>query len=489
MKKSNFLPGKKLFILFAGILLCSTTTAQDKQERTLPEFSQIEVSGNLTVALLQAKEQRVVVMGGTDIQEAVITEVKDGILKISQKKGTIKDARIEIAVVELSQIKQSGATKVKGSGKIISPSLSIETSGASSISFDIEAINLTTNITGAGDVKLSGTATNHTAKISGAGSLKATNLLVENSDLNISGAGDARINTSNSLTAKVNGAGSIKYVEEPQTKNVEIHGAGSVSEVGSVGKAAMDVETGGDTTRIRIGNAKVLVIPGEERTKKDTLSQVDGKKKFSRKNRWAGIDVGVAGYISPEPSFGMRAENSAFELNYARSRFWNINFLEKNFKLINHNVGLVTGLGMNFARYHFNDRQNILNSSPDTTFMTPSTIFSRKHFLSTTHLTVPLMLEFNTHRNPKKSFFLAAGVIGGYRIGSRNVQVTEEDGRRSRSVVRGDFNLNPFRLDATVRLGYGNINLFATYGLNNLFQANRGPELIPVSVGVSLVNF
>jgi hypothetical protein len=475
---------KKLVILFAGLLFSAQINAQEKQERSLPSFNQIETSGSFTINISQAQTQSVAVFGAADIQESVLTEVKDGVLKISQKKGNVKTARIEIAVVDINQIKQSGSTTIKSSGKIDSPNLNIETSGASVTNLEVASTNLSTSITGAGDVKLRGTATKHTVKISGAGSLKASNLTTEISDLNISGAGDARVNATNTLTAQVTGAGSVKYVTEPEVKNVEIRGAGTVS------KGNFDVESErGDTTRIRIGNAKVLVIPGEERASRDTLGRLQKEKKFKRKNHWAGIDLGVAGYVSPEPSLGMRAENRNFELDYARSRTWNINFLEKNFKIVRHNVGLVTGMGLSYARYHFNERQNMLTSTPDSVFMTPLTVYSRKHFLSTTHLTVPLLLEFNTHKNPKKSFHLATGVIGGYRIGSRNVQVTGEDGRRGRSVVKDDFNLNPFRLDATVRLGYGNINLFATYGISSFFQANRGPELIPVSVGITLLGF
>jgi hypothetical protein len=49
--------------------------------------------------------------------------------------------------------------------------------------------------------------------------------------------------------------------------------------------------------------------------------------------------------------------------------------------------------------------------------------------------------------------------------------------------------MQPFRWDAYAGIGWGIINLYATYSLNPLFRENRGPELYPFSVGITLVNW
>ena len=61
----------------------------------------------------------------------------------------------------------------------------------------------------------------------------------------------------------------------------------------------------------------------------------------------------------------------------------------------------------------------------------------------------------------------------------------------SRNIVKNhnSFYLQPFKFDATVRFGYGIINLFATYSLNTMFQSGRGPELYPVTAGITLVGW
>ena len=113
----------------------------------------------------------------------------------------------------------------------------------------------------------------------------------------------------------------------------------------------------------------------------------------------------------------------------------------------------------------------------------------KKNKLVASYLTVPLLLEFNTSQNADKTVHLAVGVIGGLRIGSHLKLVKEEGNRESKSKVFDDFNLNPFRYDATVRLGYRNFTVFGSYNMAGLFKDNKGPELYPVTVGLRVIGW
>jgi hypothetical protein len=156
------------------------------------------------------------------------------------------------------------------------------------------------------------------------------------------------------------------------------------------GEGEITIETGKDTredtTRLKFGEVRILIIsPSEKKTRTDTLPKADTEKKpkkYEHKNLWAGIDLGVAGYLSPQQSFGMQHEHRLFELDYARSRTWNVNFFEKNLKLYRHNAGIVTGLGTTFTRYHFNNRRTMLTANTDSTYVMETGVATRKHFLS-----------------------------------------------------------------------------------------------------------
>ena len=49
--------------------------------------------------------------------------------------------------------------------------------------------------------------------------------------------------------------------------------------------------------------------------------------------------------------------------------------------------------------------------------------------------------------------------------------------------------MNTFRYGLTARVGLGFIRFYANYDLVPLFQKDRGPELYPVSVGITILSF
>lgn len=131
------------------------------------------------------------------------------------------------------------------------------------------------------------------------------------------------------------------------------------------------------------------------------------------------------------------------------------------------------------------------------------------------YLSVPLLLEFQANADKRsRRFFVSFGVIGNVKIHSHtkiyfndanatywlqdpvSLNSTIPTGyttpdRKNRNIVKNTnaYFLNPFRVDATVRIGFPLLSLYATYGLTPMFQSGKGPELHQWSLGVSLVNW
>jgi hypothetical protein len=68
--------------------------------------------------------------------------------------------------------------------------------------------------------------------------------------------------------------------------------------------------------------------------------------------------------------------------------------------------------------------------------------------LNTTFVNIPLLLAFNTNKNPKKAFHITAGVVAGYRIGTKYKQKYTLRNEDFSSSIRSNFNLTPYRLSA-----------------------------------------
>jgi hypothetical protein len=99
------------------------------------------------------------------------------------------------------------------------------------------------------------------------------------------------------------------------------------------------------------------------------------------------------------------------------------------------------------------------------------------------------MLEFNTSEDPERSFHIAAGVVGNWNFSNVYKRKYEDAGESHKDRTKGDYHVRDLSADAVVRVGYGDFTLFAQYGLQNLFEDNKGPEVVPVTLGLALTSW
>jgi hypothetical protein len=254
---------------------------------------------------------------------------------------------------------------------------------------------------------------------------------------------------------------------------------------GILAPAVLEAQT--DTTKIQIGTAKVIIVD-EDTTSTQLADEPEDLE--AEKTHWAGVDLGVNVLLNADGQTDLGEENDWLDLQYERSLSWRINLFEEKIRLVGDYVGLVTGLGLTYNSYGFKNETTLISNTPafeDTTFGVIDTVLQfSKTKLRATYLNVPLLLEFNTSADPKKSFHIAVGAIGGWKIGSITKQHYELDGSNYKVRTKQDFNLTPLTLDLTARVGYRNFTLFATYGLTPLFRDGKGPEVYPVTMGLAV---
>lgn len=251
-----------------------------------------------------------------------------------------------------------------------------------------------------------------------------------------------------------------------------------------------------DTSRIRIGNKKYTVIVDNDKEIKiltDGDSNVvirehrNGKehKPAHRMNgTWGGFEIGVTNFVNSDYKMTLPAGANFMDLKVANSLDFNFNFAEKTLGIIKNYVGIVTGLGLQYQNYRFvNDFT--LTKTDNGIVAEPVAMALDKNRLSIWHLNIPLMLEFQIPVYGENTRIkLAAGVIGGLRIGSRQVQKYRHNGEKQKIKIRDDFYLRDFNYGFTARVGYGDVALFANYYPQTLFENCKGPEIYPVTVGI-----
>ncbi len=249
-----------------------------------------------------------------------------------------------------------------------------------------------------------------------------------------------------------------------------------------------------DTTKFNLGSTTVIIIDEESDTNfvdfehpdEDDCDDCYSANDYSR---WGGFYLGVNGLLTPDNSITLPNSANYLDLDYSKSVHAQFNFGEKRFQFGTPHLGLTVGLGLEFNRYEFKRNVDIAYNSDSIWGRIDTAVSYNKNFLKATYLQIPLLLDITTHKDPDKAFQLSFGVIGGYKIGSKMKLKYEVDNNKNKDKSRGHYNVNPFKLSATVRLTYKEITAFANYGLTTVFEKNRGPEVYPFSVGLALTPF
>lgn len=200
------------------------------------------------------------------------------------------------------------------------------------------------------------------------------------------------------------------------------------------------------------------------------------------------IDIGTNGYLSSKNKTDLPASESNWELNYGRSRSFGFDLQFKGYESTNERFYITPGLGVTWNSYHF-ENNIAITTNDDLTIATLDTVTDNsKYKLRATYLELPLLVgtKIGNGNNP---LGIQLGVIGGLRIGSIIKQKYELGGVKHTTKIKDDFNLNPFKLDVVARISIGDIGIFAKYSTTTLFEDNKGPELYPFAVGITLSDF
>jgi len=241
-----------------------------------------------------------------------------------------------------------------------------------------------------------------------------------------------------------------------------------------------------DTAIVRIGKKDVKVIDHENGTEilwgKDKHHK-DDPNKF--KGHWEGIEFGFNAFDKPDYSMYNATDKDFMSLNQGKSLEFDFNFYELNIGLCKNYVGLVSGMGLSFNNYRFENPYTLKKGQfmTEPVSLNPENLSKTK--LAITYLNIPLLLEFQIPVNHNEGrLFVNGGIIGGVKIGS-HTKVKYGD---KKDKDRSGFNLNSFKYEATARVGYKDICVFANYSLTPLFQSGKGPELTPFTIGISFLN-
>lgn len=222
-----------------------------------------------------------------------------------------------------------------------------------------------------------------------------------------------------------------------------------------------------------------------EKQNDDEKNRPSYRRKF--KGHWAGFEWGLNNFLDEENTVSREGDAWFMDLNTGRSWVVNLNFAQYSLGFGTSQLGLVTGMGLEFNSYFFDNDITITEISDTIQVVDLSGLNLKKSKLTTAFLRVPLILEVQFPGNFRSSrAFISAGIVGALKLGAHTKYVYTEGGDKKKEKNSDDFNINPFRYGITARIGYGHTNIFFDYYLAPMFTDNKGPVLHPFSIGLSL---
>jgi hypothetical protein len=201
---------------------------------------------------------------------------------------------------------------------------------------------------------------------------------------------------------------------------------------------------------------------------------------------YAGFRIGYANITNPAHNDLTSIDGMSVKPDQTTE--WFINLIEHILPIYHNTLGITTGLGMNWQTFRLDDNTHFMDVNGLTAiFAAPAGVQYEYSRLKVVHLTLPVLLEWQpTFGSNHKSFFSAGVEAGVKTFASSKVKYKDTAGRTIKEVEYKGLNTNPISLSIMAQAGYDNVSIFAKYGLVNVFQTNRGPEVRAVSLGLML---
>lgn len=233
---------------------------------------------------------------------------------------------------------------------------------------------------------------------------------------------------------------------------------------------------------------QTMIDKGDFRNTQIKIEKIKTRKKEVTR-KWFSWDWGFANYIDAtgyksqsqftHPAVGSPMTAKSFQLNNVKSSNVNLWIVQQKYKL-KENWNLKYGIGINMYNFRFEQPISYRNNGASYVYLDNKTF--KKDKLFTSYLTVPLLL---TYSSPKKSFNIGGGLSVGYLMNSRNKQI---DGKKLK--YNGNFNLNDFQVAGIGELGMGNVKLYTSVSLTNLYDSKLSKQFnYPFALGIRFGKF
>jgi hypothetical protein len=197
------------------------------------DFNIVMISSAYKVEITQASSYSISVTVDADKTE-LIRVTKEGdqlIIGINPHLVPVDfhTLKAKITMPDIVGLTLAGATSCDLRGFSFSHEFSLNLSGASRLSGDLNAEDVHFLVSGASTLQLKGTANDMLAYVSGASNIDLSSFELNNANISLDGASNGTVNLDGTLDASLSGASKLTYKGNPTLGNIDISGSSTIN--------------------------------------------------------------------------------------------------------------------------------------------------------------------------------------------------------------------------------------------------------------------
>jgi Putative auto-transporter adhesin, head GIN domain len=201
---------------------------------SVSSFSRLEVGSAFDVRVSIGPQPELALHVDDNLLGRVEAGVSGDTLRIKLEPGlTLGHATLkaDVTAPSLTEIRVSGASHVVLADEVSAPNLALDISGASEVDGPVGTTSLSLYASGASRARLQGSSTRVSVDGNGASQLELESLLASTLDATLSGASQATVSVSESLSVDLSGASQLRYRGTPSITHQEVSGASQLERI------------------------------------------------------------------------------------------------------------------------------------------------------------------------------------------------------------------------------------------------------------------
>ncbi len=227
-----------LFLLFISCAERNFSSSGNdvKEKKALSGVTRLKIDGVFNLTISQSDDESIEVEGDEAMIKKLLIDQDGELLSLKMEEDVAdgffddKNLRINISIKDLKELNYEGVGNVKTNGLFKVDDLKLLGNGVGNLELELDAQEIDADFDMVGNIKLQGKANRAIFINNGIGNLDASQLIVQDMDVNSSGIGKVEVNCVGDLSLVVDGIGKVSYTGNPRIIKKDVSGIGKVEE-------------------------------------------------------------------------------------------------------------------------------------------------------------------------------------------------------------------------------------------------------------------